>query len=85
MVLVLALALGVTLGLIAFMRASMTPQAVLGNADRWMLALVISQSVAAICVWGTFVGSMLPLLFKLFTVLQSNWYVLVTGSKRPSI
>jgi magnesium transporter len=62
--LLIGLALGVTLGLIAFMRASMTPQAVLGNADRWMLALVISQSVAAICVWGTVVGSMLPLLFK---------------------
>lgn len=32
--------------------------------DRWKLALVIAQSVAAICLWGTLVGSMLPLLFK---------------------
>jgi magnesium transporter len=36
----------------------------LGTADRWMLALVIAQSVASICLWGTLVGSMLPLVFK---------------------
>lgn len=62
--LLMGLALGATLGAIAFIRAAMTPASVLGNADRWMLALVISQSVAAICLWGTLVGSMLPLLFK---------------------
>jgi magnesium transporter len=60
----MGLALGGTLGLIAFFRASLTPAAVLGNADRWMLALVIAQSVAAICLWGTLVGAMLPLVFK---------------------
>jgi magnesium transporter len=32
--------------------------------DRWRLAMVIAQSVAAICLWGTLVGSMLPLVFK---------------------
>jgi len=32
--------------------------------DRWKLGLVLAQSVAAICLWGTLVGSMLPLLFK---------------------
>lgn len=31
--------------------------------DRWDLALVIGFSVAGICLWGTLVGSMLPLLF----------------------
>src|SRR5262245_54752574 len=31
---------------------------------RWRLALVIACSVAGICLWGTLVGSMLPLLFK---------------------
>jgi magnesium transporter len=31
---------------------------------RWSLACVIAQSVAAICLWGTLVGSMLPLLFR---------------------
>jgi magnesium transporter len=60
----MGLALGATLGAIGFVRASLTPTSVLGNADRWSLALVISQSVAAICLWGTLVGSMMPLLFK---------------------
>jgi magnesium transporter len=32
--------------------------------NRWDLALVISQSVAMICLWGTLVGSMLPLIFR---------------------
>jgi magnesium transporter len=62
--LIVGLALGLTLGVIGFVRASMTPGSVLGDANRWMLALVIAQSVAAICVWGTLVGSMLPLIFK---------------------
>ncbi len=60
----MGLALGLTLGLIAFLRASITPASVLGNADRWVLALVIAQSVALICLWGTLVGSMLPLMFR---------------------
>ena len=37
-----------------------TPRSVL----RWLLALVISQSVAAICLWGTLVGSVLPMIFR---------------------
>jgi magnesium transporter len=32
------------------------------------LSLVVSQSVAVICLWGTLVGSMLPMLFKRFGV-----------------
>jgi magnesium transporter len=32
--------------------------------SRWDLALVISQAVFFICLWGTLVGSMLPLLFR---------------------
>jgi magnesium transporter len=32
--------------------------------SRWDLALVISQAVAMICIWGTLVGSMLPLIFR---------------------
>jgi magnesium transporter len=31
---------------------------------RWDLALVIGLSVAAICLWGTLMGSMLPLVFR---------------------
>ena len=60
----MGLALGATLGAIAFVRAALTPQGVLGNADRWILALVISQSVGFICLWGTLIGAMLPLLFR---------------------
>jgi magnesium transporter len=29
-----------------------------------MLAFVIAQAVAAICLWGTLVGSTLPLVFS---------------------
>jgi magnesium transporter len=36
--------------------------------SRWRLALVISQAVAAICLWGTLIGSMLPIFFKSFGV-----------------
>lgn len=32
--------------------------------SRWSLAMVIAQAVAIICLWGTLVGSMLPLLFR---------------------
>jgi magnesium transporter len=32
--------------------------------SRYRLSLVISLAVAAICLWGTLVGSMLPLVFK---------------------
>lgn len=56
--------LGLTLGCIGFVRAALTPQSVLGNAGRWQLALVIAQAVAIICLWGTLVGSILPLVFK---------------------
>jgi len=62
--LLMGVALGFTLGVIGFIRALLTPQSVLGNANRWMLAIVISQAVAIICLWGTLVGSMLPLVFK---------------------
>ncbi|MCA9153522.1 MAG: magnesium transporter [Pirellulaceae bacterium] len=62
--LLMGLALGLTLGVIGFVRASLTPASVLGDADRWVLALVIGQSVASICLWGTLVGSMLPLVFE---------------------
>ena len=36
--------------------------------NRWQLAMVIGQSVAAICLWGTLVGSMLPLAFRRFGI-----------------
>jgi magnesium transporter len=62
--LVMGIVLGLTLGAIGFVRAALTPASVLAGADRWMLALVIAQAVAAICLWGTLVGSMLPIVFR---------------------
>ena len=63
--LLMGLALGAALGLIGFVRASLTPHEVLRNqVEWWQLAVVISQSVMAICLWGTLIGSLLPLLFK---------------------
>jgi magnesium transporter len=32
--------------------------------DRWRLSAVIGLAVAGICLWGTLVGSMLPLVFR---------------------
>jgi magnesium transporter len=63
--LLMGLALGLSLGLIGFVRASLTPHEVLrSQVEWWQLALVIGQSVMAICVWGTLVGSLLPLVFR---------------------
>lgn len=63
--LLMGLALGLTLGAIGFARAALTPESVRGaQVDWYSLALVVSQSVMCICLWGTLIGSMLPLLFK---------------------
>jgi len=64
--LLMGLALGLTLGAIGFIRVRVTPESWLGlgASDRWMLAFVIAQAVAAICLWGTLVGSTLPLVFS---------------------
>ncbi len=62
--LLMGVALGVSLGAIAFVRAALTPQHILGDeTSRWLLAITIAQSVAMICLWGTLIGSMLPLVF----------------------
>jgi len=63
--LVLGIVLGLTLGCIGFFRAVVTPQSILGeHVSRFILAVVIAQAVAAICLWGTLVGSMLPMIFR---------------------
>lgn len=62
--LVMGAALGLALGVVAFVRASVTPQHILGSMDRVTMGFVIGGSVAAICLWGTLVGAMLPLFFK---------------------
>ena len=60
----MGMALGCTLGAIGFVRAYFTPAHVLGDADALGLAIVICGAVTAICLWGTLVGSMLPLIFS---------------------
>ncbi|MCL2349567.1 MAG: magnesium transporter [Planctomycetaceae bacterium] len=64
----MGIALGGTLGLIAFTRGVLTPAATLAGADRWLLALTLCQAVAAICFFGTMIGCFLPLVFKRFGV-----------------
>lgn len=46
--------------------------------DRFKLSLVIALAVASICLWGTLVGSMLPLIFDRLGVdpgIASNPFV----------
>ena len=63
--LALGVLLGVSLGVIGFVRAGLTPETTRGDeVEWWQLALVIAQAVTAICLWGTLVGAMLPLLFR---------------------
>jgi magnesium transporter len=64
--LIMGLALGLTLGAIGFIRVFVTPAHWLGvgASEQLMLAFVIAQAVAAICLWGTLVGSTLPLVFS---------------------
>jgi len=58
------IALGLSLGILGFLRTLLVSDSALGTVDRWSLAGVISITVAVICLWGTLVGSMLPLLFR---------------------
>lgn len=63
--LLMGLALGFSLGMIGYLRGALTPGSVVGEQVLWwQLAVVISQAVMIICLWGTLVGSMLPIVFK---------------------
>jgi magnesium transporter len=63
--LAMGIALGLALGAIGFVRATfLTSESTLRGTDRWLLGFVIAQAVAGICLWGTMVGSALPLIFK---------------------
>jgi magnesium transporter len=70
---VMGLVLGVTLGLIAAVRVyfltNLISPGVLENPGRAatpldLLTLVLACAVACICLWGTLIGSILPLVFK---------------------
>jgi magnesium transporter len=60
----MGIALGLTLGLIGYLRGITTGESELEGFDRWKMSLILSQSVTAICIWGTVVGAMLPLGFR---------------------
>lgn len=60
----MGLALGANVGAVGFVIASLTSAERLGGISRWTLALVVGLAVACICLWGTLLGSMLPLMFK---------------------
>jgi magnesium transporter len=68
--LLMGAALGLTLGTIGLARTwFLTPHHVLvnpngPNTDLWHLGIVVGFAVTVICVWGTLIGSMLPLVFK---------------------
>jgi magnesium transporter len=62
--LLMGLALGLSLGVIGFGICFLLPDSVRGGVAWWQLGLVVSQAVVVICLWGTVVGSMLPLLFR---------------------
>jgi magnesium transporter len=68
--LLMGLALGITLGVIAAARTYwLTPHRVLENpvgepTSLLGLTVVVSCAVSAICLYGTMIGSMLPLVFK---------------------
>ncbi len=60
----MGIALGLSLGAVAFIRATLTPESVLDGANRWLLGITICQAVAAICLFGSVVGAMLPIVFR---------------------
>jgi magnesium transporter len=60
----MGIALGMTLGIAGYFRAATSPTDVLHGVSRWMLAWVVGLAVTGICLWGTIVGSMLPMIFK---------------------
>ncbi len=60
----MGMALGITLGITGFVCASLLPASFFTKqVTPLQLSTVISVAVIAICLWGTIVGSMLPLGF----------------------
>jgi magnesium transporter len=66
--LAIGIALGLTLGCMGFVGGYLTPSDSLGGSSPFVFALVIAQAVTVICLWGTLVGSMLPLVFRHFGI-----------------
>jgi magnesium transporter len=60
--------LGLALGAIGWLRCILTPGHTLGDTDRWLLSAAVGVAVAGICLWGSLIGAILPLLFKRINV-----------------
>jgi len=60
--------LGVALGAIGWLRCVLSPDNVIGSVDRWTLSLAVGMAVAGVCLWGSLIGAVLPLLFKRINV-----------------
>ncbi len=60
----MGLALGATLGAIGFLVGALMPETMLKDVEGWRLGIVVALAAMAICLWGTLVGSMLPLAFR---------------------
>jgi magnesium transporter len=60
--------LGVSLGVLGLLRGLLAPDAVLGGVDSRMLSLAVALAVAGVCLWGSMVGALLPLLFRRFRI-----------------
>lgn len=81
--LMMGLALGLTLGVLGFVLGSISPflfyhEPGTESPNAFLLGFVIFQAVIFICLWGTLIGSMLPLFFKRIGVdpgIASNPFV----------
>ncbi len=62
--LLVGIMLGLSLGIMGYLRTLIVGDSALGQVDRWVLAQAIALTVFSICLWGTVVGSMLPLIFR---------------------
>jgi magnesium transporter len=56
--------LGIALGVIGLLRCSLSPENVLNGVNRWTLSISVGLAVAGVCLWGSLIGAVLPLLFK---------------------
>jgi magnesium transporter len=61
----IGIALGVVIGILGLVRTwLLTPENKLEGAGRAELSYVIAIAVTFICIWGTLIGSLLPLVFR---------------------